>query len=273
MNLVGKIFTVLILVMSILFMGFAMMVYATHKNWSEEASKLDNQLVALRSENNQLKDEITIHQNALSHERAARRTALARLESQVQEKQDQFEARNSQYTELLAKQRENTEKVVAAQRAVEQMAANVTKLEDEVRKARADRDTVFARVRELTDQMHQAEGIKRRLERRYQELQEDYATAQTVLKANDLNIHTPVSGIPPRVRAEVLEVADDLIEVSVGTDDGIKQGNTFVVSRGERFLARAEVIRVTPDRSVGRIVYRNASIREGDRVQTKVEIR
>ena len=38
MNLVGKIFTVLILVMSILFMGFAMMVYATHRNWRDEAN-------------------------------------------------------------------------------------------------------------------------------------------------------------------------------------------------------------------------------------------
>ena len=35
MNLVGKIFVVLILVMSVLFMAFAMAVYATHRNWRE----------------------------------------------------------------------------------------------------------------------------------------------------------------------------------------------------------------------------------------------
>ena len=33
MNLVGKIFTVLIFVMSLVFMTFAIMVYATQKNW------------------------------------------------------------------------------------------------------------------------------------------------------------------------------------------------------------------------------------------------
>ena len=35
MNLVGKIFVVLILVMSVLFMAFAMALYATHRNWRE----------------------------------------------------------------------------------------------------------------------------------------------------------------------------------------------------------------------------------------------
>ena len=35
MNLVGKIFVVLILVMSVLFMAFAMAVYATHQNWRD----------------------------------------------------------------------------------------------------------------------------------------------------------------------------------------------------------------------------------------------
>ena len=35
MNLVGKIFIVLILVMSILFMAFSISVYHTHRNWQD----------------------------------------------------------------------------------------------------------------------------------------------------------------------------------------------------------------------------------------------
>ena len=35
MNLVGKIFIVLIFVMSLVFMAFSMAVYATHRNWRE----------------------------------------------------------------------------------------------------------------------------------------------------------------------------------------------------------------------------------------------
>ena len=36
MNLVGKIFVFLIFCMSVVFMSFAVMIYATHKNWRDE---------------------------------------------------------------------------------------------------------------------------------------------------------------------------------------------------------------------------------------------
>ena len=40
MTLLGKILTILILVMSILFMAFAVSVYATHTNWRDQVTKL-----------------------------------------------------------------------------------------------------------------------------------------------------------------------------------------------------------------------------------------
>ena len=53
MTLVGKIFTMLILIMSIIFMAFAMMVFATHRNWKDTATKTK---VALDAANTSLKD-------------------------------------------------------------------------------------------------------------------------------------------------------------------------------------------------------------------------
>ena len=66
MNLVGKIFTVLIFVMSLLFMGVAVTVYATHTNWREavvgsnEPGKpkgLQPRLKEARTRNEELKDQ------------------------------------------------------------------------------------------------------------------------------------------------------------------------------------------------------------------------
>jgi hypothetical protein len=273
MNLVGKIFTVLILVMSILFMGFAMMVYATHRNWKELSNQKQADLTRLQGENSELQDQIEQHKNALAHERAARRMALARLDTQVQEKQRDFDARNQQYNELLAKQRTATDAVVNAQRQLDQLKEQIAKLAEEVRVARQDRDQQFQRVTELTDQMHQAEGLRRTLDQRLQQLTEEYTQATTVLKAHDLSINSPVDNIPPQVRGEVVAVGKDMIEISIGEDDGLKPGHTVVVSRSDKYLARAQITRVTPDRAVGRIQYRNAPIQEGDRVQTKAEIR
>lgn len=273
MNLVGKIFTVLILVMSIMFMAFAISVYATHRNWSQLAKSTQSQVRRLQDENEQLSDKIEQEKNRLAHERAARRSALARLETQVQEKQQQVDARNQQYTDLLAQQRSAIDAVNNAQRQLDQLKERVNALQAEILAAQQDRDQSFERVRQLTDQIHEAEGIRRILEERMNELTQDFAKATTVLKAYDLTIDTPVDGIPPTVEGEVLAVGRNMIEVSIGEDDGIKEGHTLVVSRRDKYLGRIEVLRVDPDRAVGRIKYRNAPIQEGDRVQTKVEIR
>jgi hypothetical protein len=273
MNLVGKIFTVLTLALSILFMGFAMAVYATHRNWQDLAKQRQTELTRLKDENGKLQETIEQHKARLAHERASRRLAVARLESQVQLKEQEVEARNQQYSELMANQRTQTEAVVNAQRQLDQVKAQITALSEEIRTARQDRDQQFSRVRDLTDQMHQAEGIRARLEERLQQLTEDYTQATAVLTANDLTVSTPVDGIPPEVRGEVLSVGPDMIEISIGGDDGLREGHTVMVSRGDKFLGRAQITSVKPDRAVGRINYRNAPIQEGDRVQTKVEIR
>jgi hypothetical protein len=259
--------------MSILFMGFAMMVYATHRNWQQAAKTAQSDLTQIRSENQRLYGEIEEHKRTLAHERAARRQALASLETQVQEKQQQFDAKNQQYSELLATQRASTDAVANAQRQLDQLKEQISKLEEEIRTARLDRDQQFSRVKTLTDQMHQAEGIRVRLEERLKQLTADFTAATTVLKANDLSMYTPVGNIPPRVRGEVLSVGPDMIEISIGEDDGLRPGHTVVVSRHDKYLARAEITRVSPDRAVGRIQFRNAPIQEGDRVQTKSEIR
>ena len=115
--------------------------------------------------------------------------------------------------------------------------------------------------------------MRQRLDNQLQQITEDFTMATTVLKANDLTVDTPVSRIPPNVNGKIVSQDDDLVEVSVGEDDGIKIGHVMLVARRGKYLARGVITRVTPDRSILRIQYRNAPIQEGDRVQTKVEIR
>ena len=56
MNLVGKIFTVLIFLMCVVFGTFALMVHAAHKNWKVEAVELQpRQLTAANKERQDLR--------------------------------------------------------------------------------------------------------------------------------------------------------------------------------------------------------------------------
>ena len=65
-----------------------------------------------------------------------------------------------------------------------------------------------------------------------------------------------------------------LVEVTIGADDGIKQGNTVEVYRGGRYLGRLEILKTSPDRAVGRVDrrFQQGQIQEGDRVATRLRV-
>ena len=45
-----------------------------------------------------------------------------------------------------------------------------------------------------------------------------------------------------------------MVEVDLGTDDGVRDGLTLEVFRGSKYLGKLEVVRTTPDRAVGKVV-------------------
>ena len=78
MTLVGKIFTVLVLIMSIAFMMLAVTVFATHRNWRDVVTLPDglkSQIEALSKTNGELRTEISRAKDQIALEQAARRFA------------------------------------------------------------------------------------------------------------------------------------------------------------------------------------------------------
>jgi hypothetical protein len=80
-----------------------------------------------------------------------------------------------------------------------------------------------------------------------------------------------VDGLVSRVK----QVAGaQLVEVTIGADDGLKQGNTVEVYRGDRYLGRLAILKTSPDRAVGRVDrrFQQGAIQEGDRVATRLRV-
>ena len=76
MTLLGKIFTVLIMVMSVVFMSFSIVVYATHTNWKAEAEGLKQNLDQQLERNQQLEARKQRLLDNLALEQAAREPPL-----------------------------------------------------------------------------------------------------------------------------------------------------------------------------------------------------
>ena len=81
----------------------------------------------------------------------------------------------------------------------------------------------------------------------------------------------PSDGIVSAVRRKG---ATQLIEVTIGADDGLQAGHTVEVFRGSKYLGRAEIISTSPDRAIGKLDRRflRGQIQEGDRVATRLKL-
>lgn len=279
MNLVGKIMIVLILVMSILFMGFALAVYSTHQNWKELVdgpSGLKVQNRRLSQEKEQLENQVAEANNKLAFERAARREALANLVTRENQKNQQLLAREQQYADLQSQHRQALEAVNTAQTTLNALKEEVQTLRDNNRKARQERNEAFMLAKKLTDEINRGQGDLRLMKLRNTELVQTVSRQGLVLDRNGLTEFSPVDNIAPQVEGQVTRVVDGLVEVSIGSDEGLQEGHTLKVFRinGKvgAYLASIEIVDTNSDRAVGRIVpgTREGIIRKGDRVATKI---
>ncbi len=280
MTLLGKILTVLILITSVLFLGFAMMVYATHTNWRKKAEATQKQLQTQQAENQQLKQMQADLKTQLALEEVARQHALAALQTKLTEQTAELEQAQRRLNDLTATEGKTAGALLAAQRELNSVTAEVKKLREGIRIAQNDADSKFEKVVQLTDQLNQMRWMNTELEERQAPLVQSVARLKDTMEKlgvrvevmKDGAVRTDADHIPPKVDGVVVSVGEkNLIEISIGSDDGIRVGNKLDVYRNNAYLGKVIVLKTTPDRAVAEIIpeFRRGTIRKGDRVATK----
>ena len=275
MNLLGKIFVVLVFIMSLVFMSFAVAVYGTHKNWKEEAAKQKQAVQTAVTQRDEVEAEKLRLEEQIQKEEIARREAIGKLETERDELAKQRDELAAERDNLAAKDKAAVAALDSAQQNLAKLTAEVGTLRNDIRQAQQARDQHFKQVVGLTDLLHQAQGELRRLDERRVQLAAEIAQGRTVLRAHGLTKDTPVDGIPPQLHGKVLAVnRDNLIEVSLGSDDGLRVGHTLEVYRNAKYLGRVEVLNTSTDRAVAKILpaFRKAAIQQGDDVATRFKV-
>lgn len=288
MNLLGKIFTVLILVMSVLFMAFSMAVYATHKNWREavenEQATPDKPLglkVRLKNEvtkNKELNDQWEKLKQQYDAEKAAKTQAVAKLENELELVRTELKA-------IAAKEADLEKAKRAAEAAMNSTQANATDFRKEleslrkaIQEATKDRDSHFKEVTRLTEELHQAISEKDLLKKRTDELAKDLVKADSLLRKNGLDKNKDYSDVPPKVEGVIRATPGaGLVEISIGADQGLLKGHRLEVYRigggHSTYVGRIEVVSTAPDRAVCKIdpKFQNSNMLVGDRVASKID--
>lgn len=273
MTLVGKIFTVLIFVMSIVFMAFSIMVFATHTNWRTMSEGLKKKLTQQEQLYAQAKGEHDKTKRDLAQEQASRRQALAAMQTKFKASQDALDAKTAQLIQKESQLNEAAAALKSNEDRLTALADELTKNRQLLKTAQQERDDIFLQVVALTDKFNQSETTRLDLDRRNSQLVAQSADMERVMKAHGLTVETLTAHIPPKVEGIVMDVGQsDLIEISIGHDDGLKIGHTLDVYRGNNYLGRIVIRKTAPDRAVGQVVkeLKRGQIKKGDHVTTKL---
>lgn len=284
MNLVGKIFVVLILVLSVVFGSFAVAVYATHKNWREvvmsetespvtKQKGLVYQLKDARAKNEQLNEQL----QKLEQEKAAvkkdKDQAVAKLENERDVVRKEHEDLQKQYAEKDKALRDAVAALQTTQLNTSNLRTEVAGLRTDIEKAQKDRDANFKEVVRLTDELNQRASELQRLQTLSVKLEVENARLRLLLNTN----HIPLDAQPrPAVDGVITAVRQDgLVEISLGKDDGVAQKQLFDISRamggGNEYVGRCEVIEVEATKAVCKIdkKFLQKPVQRGDRVFSK----
>jgi hypothetical protein len=158
------------------------------------------------------------------------------------------------------------------------LAADVATLRQNIRSEQQARDAAFKATLAATEELHQLRNEFDTALKRSQELASRVAGMSQVMEGAGVDPNTDPSGVVPTVDGVVSQIrrvpGGQLVELTIGADDGLKEGNTVEVFRGSRYLGRLEIVRTSPDKSVARVDrrFQQGAIQEGDRVATRLNL-
>jgi hypothetical protein len=290
MNLIGKILTFLIFILSIIFMTLVLAVYATHKNWRDAVLTPQEQVTATKplglkyiledekAKNKKLNDDLERLTQEKAKELDAKVQALTKLENENSLMNDQIKELQQSVNKYETAERTTVAALKVTQEESAKFRGEVEGLRSEAEKAQSDRDAHFREVVRMTDEMHQLINDMTELKNRNTTLSADLAKAREVLRHNDLTENTDISGTPPRVDGLVEVVqGGGLVEISIGSDSGIQKGHKLdlyrVGSAGNKYVGRVEVLKTSPDKAVCKIIpsFQQSEVQKGDRVASKLD--
>ena len=273
MDTLGKIFVFAVMVMSVVFMSFAIAIFSSHTNWQKESERLQTELEQAVAERAAKESELStlIDQNAASEkdqEQVVKKleTALQQKNTELADLKKKREAELSNLDKDIAELSEAKDERDAADELVGKLREEIHGLQDKLKKSVNDGAS-------LASELHQSESELAMTTERKKQLEEQVANARDVLQQNGLSLKRPEIVIPV-VGGVVTAIANDLAEVSIGSDDGLQAGHELEVFRADEYLGRLRVVSVKPDRAVVRVLkdFARGIVQRGDRVATRLKL-
>lgn len=307
MTFVGKVLVVVQVVLSLCFMAFAGAVFTVQSNWREKYEKSQTEVKRLQDESNTLATrfddfrskaaKLVLGQEAQANEIETRlnNTQAYGLEAQLATARSEVVSKEAQIQSLISDV-ENYKKerdTAQAERDVANQEAAARATEAQAQRERnaklyASLEDTIKQLRTAEDDAFNANRTVEELTAKYEERSQQLTDANEIIRRNEydrgvLAERTPkpppvVNGIVKEIR-ENLTGSTKLVQISLGSDDGMQVGHTLIVYRPAqknngrpKYLGKIELVRVTADQAVGTVIDsdKNGVIERNDNVTTQL---
>jgi predicted nucleic acid-binding Zn-ribbon protein len=277
MTRLGQIFTLLLLLLSVAFFVAAVAVNASHKDLRGKVSSFQKQVSERDTTIDALKREAETNKDRLNREQVARRVSLAALQTRLDTERERNEQAVTQLNDLNSKNTEATQTLNQTSAELNRLSSENKLLKAEIDKIITDRNEQRRKVIRLTDDLNSLASKRTDLQIEIDNLRDQSTRYQAMAEVRGAALAaagvTDPQDVPPSdLKGVVLAVNEQSVEVSIGRDDGLREGHMLDIYRNGSYLGRIQLRVVENDKSVGKIIpaFRKGYIQAGDKVASKV---
>lgn len=273
MNLMGNIFTVLILLMSTVFLVIAVMVGASDRSWKNDAQAMSLKVTAAQNALSSVRGSQLKKEKYYEAEKVSRALQLSALESQLKRLQDTLDQAQIERDAIVKTSQQQLRELEAAQNRIGAQDKELAELAAANKKLIEDIADQFQTVRNLTAQNFELSNQVKTASDSLANTTAQLARVDKVMKKNGLNENSNTDHIEPKIEAVVSNVfPGGLFAVKIGNDDGLRIGHEMDIFRRKQFVGKGRVVEAKENVAVLRIVegMMNDQVREGDSVSTKL---
>lgn len=280
-NVVGKMLVVMQLVFSILFMCFAGAVFTFQGQWRDKALAAQSKADDIEQQRKEKAEEAEEAKKIAAEEIGLLKTELDQVKVQLTAVQQQKNEIAGDFEEAQAARDKAIADADAANSEAKARVIEAEALNKEVRSLQVRISELTRQIQDTEDQLLQKSGLVATAVENEERLLTENARLRDLLRINDVDPDQQIAGF---VAGQIEKVdgfvkgtirtnnGQELLQITVGSDDKIFKGMKLTVFRENKYLGQARVVDLSPDTAVCLVDQqtRQGSIQSGDKVTTKL---
>jgi hypothetical protein len=280
MTFVGKILVILIMAFSLVFLGISTVVFTTATNWKDRSTKQADEIKKVTGQLNDAKAKATAAEGELKKAQEEHKAQLAERDTRLADLDKKVIEANDEMTKArlaLGTAQENAKTSLAEATA---RKGEIDVLRETLSKAQTQADQFSAQNIELTDQKRILEREKATAEQNAKDLRDFTGRTIAYLRSKGIPLENidrlDPKSVPPPVEGKVIDLnpTKRSMEISIGSDDGLANGQELYVFRVQpraEYIGKVKIVSVYPDKAVADVIGNTVNgkkVQEGDIVSS-----